>query len=367
MASAEPLLQAIVDEPEDNALRLILADWLEDQGDPSSVARAELTRIQVELGRADLDVARRQEMTTRQAQILRARAEGWLGPLRKIVRRWEVNKGTFRVVMEADALAKRKTQALAEEWFARAWVQELCLTGYTRRWGPLFGLPQMERLHSLELDRNDFPMSGALDLAASTRLTRLSALTFDHNQIGEQGIRVLATSKALIGLRKLVFRNNLTRTNGASMRALLGGRHWPRLRSLGLISCLWGDAIEALASAPGLARLTALDLSDSYYRVVDALLGSPHISGLTSLRLQRCDLSDPGAALLAGAPALTGLRELDLSWNRIGPEGAQALAASPNLGGLTRLDMMANPHIDEPGWRALRARFGPALVAPAGR
>jgi hypothetical protein len=340
---------------------------LEEQGDRSSVARAELIRIQVELGQGGVEEARRQELTTREAQLLRARAEGWLGPLREVVGRWEVIKGTFRVVMEADALAKRKTQALAEEWFARAWVQELCLTGYTRRWAPLFGLPLMELLHSLELDRNDFPMSGALDLAASTRLTRLSALTFDHNQIGEQGLRVLATSKALPNLTKLVFRNNLTRTNGASMRALLGGRHWPRLRSLGLVSCLYGEAIEVFASSPGLARLTALDLSNSYYRIVDALLGSPHIGGLTSLRLQRCALGDPGAALLAGAPSLKGMRELDLSWNRIGPEGAAALAASPHLGGLTRLDLMANPHIDEPGWRALRARFGPALVAPAGR
>ena len=41
MAEALPLLHAIREQPEDDLLRLILADWLEDHGD----ARADLIRV----------------------------------------------------------------------------------------------------------------------------------------------------------------------------------------------------------------------------------------------------------------------------------------------------------------------------------
>jgi uncharacterized protein (TIGR02996 family) len=46
MSQADTLLRGILDEPRDEARRLILADWLEEQGDPANAARAELLRLQ---------------------------------------------------------------------------------------------------------------------------------------------------------------------------------------------------------------------------------------------------------------------------------------------------------------------------------
>ena len=152
--------------------------------------------------------------------------------------------------------------------------------------------------------------------------------------------------------------------------ALAGGR-WSFRRGL---LCLEMDAGEG-----GVRRLAAPARSEAYRwvesvrvsglrpRSLAALVASPLLDGPTALDLSNTPLGPGAGATLAEAPALARLTRLHL-WNTLlGDEGARALAASPNLGGLTRLDMMANAEIDEPGWRALRKRYGPALVAPAGR
>src|SRR5262245_19453619 len=48
MKQCEAILQSVIDHPEDDAPRLVYADWCEDHGDPD---RAEFIRVQVELAR----------------------------------------------------------------------------------------------------------------------------------------------------------------------------------------------------------------------------------------------------------------------------------------------------------------------------
>jgi uncharacterized protein (TIGR02996 family) len=48
-------LRAIAADPDDDAPRLVYADWLEESGEPSRVARAELIRFQVAAARARPD------------------------------------------------------------------------------------------------------------------------------------------------------------------------------------------------------------------------------------------------------------------------------------------------------------------------
>jgi uncharacterized protein (TIGR02996 family) len=52
MNQADSLLHAILDQPEEEAPWLVLADWLEEQGDPDNLARAELARLQAARRRA---------------------------------------------------------------------------------------------------------------------------------------------------------------------------------------------------------------------------------------------------------------------------------------------------------------------------
>jgi uncharacterized protein (TIGR02996 family) len=51
MSDVDGLLASALDGPDDQARWLVLADWLEEQGDPDNLARAKLLRLQVERAR----------------------------------------------------------------------------------------------------------------------------------------------------------------------------------------------------------------------------------------------------------------------------------------------------------------------------
>src|SRR5262245_403802 len=75
MNPADAFLADIIEHPDDDAPRLIYADWLDEHGDE---ARAEFIRVQIELSRApDMDEARRDALEAREAALLRRHAEEW--------------------------------------------------------------------------------------------------------------------------------------------------------------------------------------------------------------------------------------------------------------------------------------------------
>jgi uncharacterized protein (TIGR02996 family) len=49
----DALLAAILDDPDDDAARLVYADWLEETGGQAERDRAEFIRVQVALARAE--------------------------------------------------------------------------------------------------------------------------------------------------------------------------------------------------------------------------------------------------------------------------------------------------------------------------
>jgi uncharacterized protein (TIGR02996 family) len=69
-------IQAIQEPPEDDAPRLVFADWLDENGDEP---RAEFIRLQCRLPhlRDDLEFAR---LRQREQELLEEHRAGWLGP-----------------------------------------------------------------------------------------------------------------------------------------------------------------------------------------------------------------------------------------------------------------------------------------------
>ena len=96
------------------------------------------------------------------------------------------------------------------------------------------------------------------------------------------------------------------------------------------------------------------------------LLRSPQLARLASLGLERLDLTDDDAKLIAGAEALRSLRWLSLARNKIGSAGVEALAASPWLARLDVLDLSLNPcdPVPRPAGRDLDGRVT-AIDRPA--
>src|SRR5262249_12826944 len=111
-----------------------------------------------------------------------------------------------------------------------------------------------------------------------------------------------------------------------------------------------GNAAGSLAASPHLAGLTALKLSGSPlgHAGAQALAASPHLAGLRSLTLRAPShnyedlIRAPGAIALAESPYLTQLNTLDLYGQAIGDAGLIALANSPHMAGLTALDISYN-------------------------
>src|SRR5262249_56269648 len=98
MTDERGFLRAIRDEPDDDALRLIFADWLEERADP----RGTLMRLQVTRAGLPPDDPRRPELEQQEAELLqRHGVEFWLGPVLWRGRQWRFQRGLLHV--EADA------------------------------------------------------------------------------------------------------------------------------------------------------------------------------------------------------------------------------------------------------------------------
>src|SRR5690349_17980473 len=75
MSQEDAFLQAIIDSPDDDAPRLLFADWLEERGD---VARAEFIRVQIELARLPFDDERVSALQAREFRLLSRHGMTWL-------------------------------------------------------------------------------------------------------------------------------------------------------------------------------------------------------------------------------------------------------------------------------------------------
>jgi uncharacterized protein (TIGR02996 family) len=90
MTDDQGLFQAILDNPDDNAVRLVYADWLEEHGQP---ARADFIRVQVELAHLPPNDPRRGELEAREQALLNEHEKEWAEPLRPWAIRWAFRRG----------------------------------------------------------------------------------------------------------------------------------------------------------------------------------------------------------------------------------------------------------------------------------
>jgi uncharacterized protein (TIGR02996 family) len=107
-------LADIVANPEDDAPRLIFADWLEDHGDPD---RAEFIRTQIELARLDEDATDRPKLERREQVLLAENRERWLAELPAWARK-EAGKFCRGFVSEMTLTGNRFLKNAADLWAA---------------------------------------------------------------------------------------------------------------------------------------------------------------------------------------------------------------------------------------------------------
>ena len=390
MTHDEAFLQAIIDNPDDDAPRLIYADWLEERGDP----RGEFIRVQCALaGMAEND-ARWPGLMAREKALLATYQKAWIGPACEHVHRPVFARGLLDEVLVDGPEFLCHAPELFRSWRLRSAViclrseqlsdllsnpvflrlREVHLRGQLHqpngglrgsdveriaacpltkltsfglednRIGPegvrrLTEAPWLAILRSLTLRVEDVGASGVESLAYCPALASLTALDFGSNDLTAAAIQALAASRHLTRLERLDLGGNAI--DAAAARALAQNGRLGGLKDLGLsFNNLLGDAgLEELAHSRHLNQLRRLRLRETSLRqgAAHALAQSPYLHQLTHLDLNRNHIGSQGAVFMARSAAFSHLTHLDLAGNEIGDDGAKALAASPTLAGLRNL------------------------------
>lgn len=308
VGDGERLLREIRERPDDDAPRLVYADWLlSSSSDPDDHARAELIHTQCGLDRvhpADLP-ARLQ----RAAALLKKHKRFWVAPLKlaSINGNWEFRRG----FLDAGKITARRFVVVAPK---------------------LFELAPMLRALTFPEASNEL-----VELAASPYLARLDDISL--HQLCECG-------KCKIELE---------------LPALFRSGYASNLRRLVLSACRIDSANAGLLfESMQLANVRVLDLHDNRITAdgLAALVDRPHT--YTRLILAGNPLGDAGARALAGATALA-VEELDLSECTIEDAGARALAEAPWSDGVIKLVLRGNSIPKGPARVALRERYGNRL------
>jgi uncharacterized protein (TIGR02996 family) len=337
-------VEAICRESEDDALRLIYADWLDEQGDP----RGEFIRVQFALRDLPEDDPRRPQLAERERDLLLAYQEQWTAPLGGRARRYEFRRG----FVEKVTLTPQEFLANAEGLYRVAPVQEV---GF---------LPQIP--YNLFPEMLSQPRQEIAHLADCPDLNRLTGLDFRHMNLNRAELATLAASPHLDRLTSL----QLNLRERSSVQALVEA---PFLAQQVTTLCLdadyypptateSADVLDDLFTSPSLARLKTLEVHKNPLSPAEirALAGSPYLSQLTTLRLRGTGLGMGDLALLGEASQLPNLSNLDLGGNRFGVETAGVLMTASLFDRLTRLDLSGNP-IGPTGAQALTAAGLPRL------
>jgi uncharacterized protein (TIGR02996 family) len=334
-------LAAVCAAPDDDAPRLIYADWLEEQGDSH---RAELIRAQIELATLEAD-----DSDSQAVFAFLQRHD------RKVFSEfdWEpVDPGVARraaLKARAETLAKRHRQPwkaaeapgrcgvawgnMERGFFAAGTLQ--WANAFTRSAGDLFQRAPLRRLEVPNLSP-----AQAHAFVESGVLARLNSLVLWGTA---EIIRILGASPDAAHIRELTLRRRYDANRVA--QAIASSNHWRGLRVLDLrhSGSLSAGAAEELFRSPHLRGLTRLRVWGSRWPAQTVrTLAEGRFTALRELQLFQCGLGDEAAQVLASCPSLQRLRTLELPTSRITGTGVSALLASPYLKKLAVLDLSQN-------------------------
>jgi uncharacterized protein (TIGR02996 family) len=261
------LLDAAKDNPDDKTLRLVLADWLNEQDSPLDAERAAFIRLDIKRPRRDTSSPKAR--ATIDALLLR-----WLGPVADLAQSGSFDRGLPELWSDASRFMEDDVPALLA-------TEEFAFVQYVH----------IDRLYGTQL-------SG---LAREPEFRHVAGVgSVMSSSLGSHGGPLFFSSPNLSGLRRIQLRNANPGIAG----------------------------MQALANNPALARLRRLVLNDNKItdQGVAALAGSPHLPNLTHLWLSGNNIGDAGAKALAESPHLAWLRELSMRRSpRLTNRGKQAL------------------------------------------
>jgi uncharacterized protein (TIGR02996 family) len=374
----DAFLADIAANAEDDAPRLVFADWLTDNGDPE---RAAFIRAQCRLAKMGPCGTERFALEAEAEDLLARNEAKWRKGLPKTRAQIEFARGfPHRFACTVATFLEQGEELLA----AAPTLREFFAHKPGRGWDELMRSPLLGRLSALDTGEKRLGVRRALALAASPHATSLRSLALSQALMTERGLDALLASPYLRGLRRLVLRGNelgdegigktvsadypglvaldigenglglagatalarsplarrleelviRERRGGDAVARALFSAEWPTLRKLSLcLNQMGGAGVAVLAACPSLASLRELDLTLDYRQPLAPLFNAPHLARLERLAL---NVSVAASAMesLARSPMLANLRSLVAS-----DAGVAAVLASPASAGLVELSV----------------------------
>lgn len=376
------LMAACVAEPTAVDRRLVLADWLQERGDPLG----EFIQLQCRLEELRPDEAGAARIATRATQIRRHNQRVWFGELlappifepnpRAWPTGWDKPAVTFRRgLVEHLSCTIGQLRAADVELSRRLPLRGLTLRSYRSDDDPssVAGCSVLARVRSLslELDRDDLPLETlrALLDGPSLRRGNLRELRLKLRCPADAALELVGELAHLRGLERLDSHFLLQDAVGQAGGAALSG-----LGALGELTLSTVDSAGVVALSQALrGPLRRLTLNGAIGATgARALSACAALGGLQSLTLLRSEIGPGGARALATAAAermprltrlvldggaiqakggtalveaerlLSRLEQLDLSSCRLPAAVAAALAGSPALARLRELSLADN-------------------------
>lgn len=277
-ADERRLLDAVVAEPDQDAPRLVYADWLITRTDPQLAARGELIVVQCALEQLQ-DTDEHNRLKARDFELVERHGNTWcahvgLGAVRYNWYDSEWEADFQRGFIETVSLPASEYPGVAGPLFTNEPVRRLVLLGaHAEVMARLPGSVYLRRLQSLALRgqwRTDFGQRYLMDsalgaatlaaIASSGHVANLQRLEVADHQIGDAGSDAIARAPSLGALRELCLRSTGIGPQGAL--ALACSRLAAQLEVLVLDGNPIGDeAARYFASAPQRASLRRLSLA----------------------------------------------------------------------------------------------------------
>ncbi|MFQ3649125.1 MAG: TIGR02996 domain-containing protein [Gemmataceae bacterium] len=334
------LLDDVIENPDEDAPRLVMADWLEEYGDQVAQDRARFIRLQVR--RAQLSDYSPEAWACRseELRLLRRHRLAWLTRLDRFV-----SKATFqRGFAESLVLGVAQFVKNADTLFRLTPVRQLQLLrlAQTKLTMPdLAAVPGLNRLRGLSLRHSNLGDERVAELLQVLPLAHLESLDLSGCNLGVRSLDRLA-KLPLPRLRSLTLANNNILDRAERVVQVVAGRPLQTLH-LGFTS-LDAQAIGQLAEWPGLAMLKHLNLSGINIgaRTATQFFESPYLGELDTLILSNCAIRQSGVAALARCAALKNLRVLHLESAELAAGGLENLTSGPYLNRLEDLDLTTN-------------------------
>jgi uncharacterized protein (TIGR02996 family) len=300
VARNEALLNAIIEQPDEDTPRLAYADWLDENGDSDADgARAEFIRVQIELAGMKEADPRREEVEAREKELLNRYGWAWAEEFGQTISEWQFRRGFIERVQMYLETTRENIVAVLQ----KGPVRHIRDTGqFCDLSGVVASLPDFHRLTGLEF-WGLYAFDDALlrQMLTSRHLANLKTLILHHDRNGNT-----AHEQVIIDAVNSPYRKNIEELavnvdgcwRGPSrkiLQAIAKSPHLKKLRRLDMTNA--GDTgnrpqmdvktIQELGKSKNLAKLESLDMGRTSFplKAWDAVLKWPFLSKLKWLRL----------------------------------------------------------------------------------